>query len=74
MALFGRTPVMPTPEQALPGRRETMPVPATHFVNGHPLTPPFSIRSSRRNFALQIVCAPVSLRVENLILFSRVGT
>jgi peptide-methionine (S)-S-oxide reductase len=41
MALFGRTPVMPTPEQALPGRDEAMPVPATHFVNGHPLTPPF---------------------------------
>jgi peptide-methionine (S)-S-oxide reductase len=41
MSLFGRKPEMPTAEQALPGRTETMPVPATHFVNGHPLTPPF---------------------------------
>ena len=32
---------IPTPEQALPGRSERMPVPATHFVNGHPLEPPF---------------------------------
>ncbi|HEY1278759.1 MAG TPA: peptide-methionine (S)-S-oxide reductase MsrA [Acidimicrobiales bacterium] len=29
---------MPSPEQALPGRDATMPVPATHFVNGHSLT------------------------------------
>ena len=26
---------------ALPGRAEAMPVPAEHYVNGHPLTPPF---------------------------------
>jgi peptide-methionine (S)-S-oxide reductase len=32
---------MPTPEEALPGRAEKMPVPKTHFVNGHPLEPPF---------------------------------
>ena len=32
---------MPTPDQALPGRGEPMPVPASHFVNGNPLTPPF---------------------------------
>jgi peptide-methionine (S)-S-oxide reductase len=41
MALFGRTARMPEPDQALPGRTETMPVPAAHFVNGHPLQPPF---------------------------------
>jgi peptide-methionine (S)-S-oxide reductase len=41
MSLFGRKPEMPTPEQALAGRAETMPVPATHFVNGKPLQPPF---------------------------------
>jgi len=34
-------PAMPTPEQALPGRTTPMPVPATHFVNGHPLQAPF---------------------------------
>ncbi|HEY3350408.1 MAG TPA: peptide-methionine (S)-S-oxide reductase MsrA [Thermoanaerobaculia bacterium] len=32
---------MPTPEDALPGRAEKMAVPAKHFVNGHPLEPPF---------------------------------
>lgn len=32
---------MPTPDEALPGRAETMPVPDRHFVNGHPLQPPF---------------------------------
>jgi peptide-methionine (S)-S-oxide reductase len=29
------------PEQALPGRSEKMPVPASHFVNGARLEPPF---------------------------------
>lgn len=32
---------MPTPQEALPGRAESMPVPERHFVNGHPLAPPF---------------------------------
>ena len=32
---------MPTPEQALPGRAAEMPVHNRHFVNGHPLKPPF---------------------------------
>jgi peptide-methionine (S)-S-oxide reductase len=41
MSLFGRKPEMPSPEQALAGRSEAMPVPATHFVNGNPLPPPF---------------------------------
>ena len=29
------------PEQTIPGRAEQMEVPEKHFVNGHPLTPPF---------------------------------
>lgn len=33
--------IMPKPEEALPGRKTPMPVPGTHFVNGHPLKPPF---------------------------------
>ena len=42
MALFGRkTLEMPTAETALTGRAQAVPVPAAHFVNGHPLTPPF---------------------------------
>lgn len=32
---------VPTAAEALPGRNETMPVPARHFVNGNPLAPPF---------------------------------
>jgi peptide-methionine (S)-S-oxide reductase len=34
-------PVLPSPEEALPGRAERMPVPASHQVNGNPLEPPF---------------------------------
>ncbi|MFP3874372.1 MAG: peptide-methionine (S)-S-oxide reductase MsrA [Thiohalophilus sp.] len=32
---------MPDPAEALPGRKEPMPVPEAHFVNGHPLLPPY---------------------------------
>lgn len=32
---------MPTQSEALPGRSERMPVPPTHFVSGHRLSPPF---------------------------------
>jgi peptide-methionine (S)-S-oxide reductase len=43
MALFS-SPMklrLPRPDQALPGRQETMPVSETHFVNGHRIVPPF---------------------------------
>ena len=43
MALFS-SPMklrLPLPEQALPGRDAEMPVPERHYVNGHPLKPPF---------------------------------
>ena len=33
--------ILPTPDQALPGRTQTMIVPATHYVNGHSLQEPF---------------------------------
>src|SRR4051812_2588997 len=40
--LFGRTKIeMPSPDAALPGRDEAMRVPATHYVNGHPLEGPW---------------------------------
>lgn len=32
---------MPKPEDALPGRSESMPVPDRHYVNGNSLTPPY---------------------------------
>lgn len=38
---FGKKSGLPKPEEALPGRSQTMSVPANHFVNGHPLKPPF---------------------------------
>ncbi|CAM3251397.1 peptide-methionine (S)-S-oxide reductase MsrA [Prescottella defluvii] len=41
LARAGTKSVMVTPDQALPGRETPMPVPAAHFVNGHPLQPPF---------------------------------
>ncbi|HAC62327.1 MAG TPA: peptide-methionine (S)-S-oxide reductase [Cyanothece sp. UBA12306] len=43
MALFGfgKKLTLPTPETALPGRTEAMPVPASHYVNGNQLKPPF---------------------------------
>ena len=39
--LFGKKAEMPAAAAALPGRAERMPVPDEHFVNGHPLEPPF---------------------------------
>ena len=33
--------LMPSSDEALPGREEAMPVPPSHFVNGNPMQPPF---------------------------------
>jgi peptide-methionine (S)-S-oxide reductase len=41
MWIFTGKTKMPSKDQALPGRRERMVVPATHFVNGNRLEPPF---------------------------------
>ncbi|MCC5621453.1 peptide-methionine (S)-S-oxide reductase MsrA [Nostoc sp. CHAB 5715] len=43
MALFGfgKKAVMPTPEEALPGRAQSMSVPAHHYVNKNPLQAPY---------------------------------
>ena len=43
MALFnfGKKLALPTQEEALPGRAESIPVPANHYVNGNPLKPPY---------------------------------
>lgn len=38
---FGKKLSIPSSQEALPGRAEPMPVPAHHFVNGHPLKPPY---------------------------------
>ena len=41
MAAFGKMLTIPSPDEALPGRDAAMEVPEQHYVNGHPLTPPF---------------------------------
>ena len=43
MGLFGlgKKATIPSPEEALPGRSQEMPVPEKHHVNGNPLKPPF---------------------------------
>jgi len=41
MFSFHKKMSLPTPETALPGRAEEMVLPHGHFINGHPLRPPF---------------------------------
>ena len=43
MGLFGlgKPASIPSPQEALPGREQEMPVPQKHHVNGNPLKPPF---------------------------------
>lgn len=43
---------LPTAAQALPGRAESMAVPAQHFVNGNPLQPPFPAGLQQAMFGL----------------------
>ena len=43
---------MPQPDQAIPGRQEAMPVPETHFVNGHRIVPPFPTGLERAIFGM----------------------
>jgi peptide-methionine (S)-S-oxide reductase len=43
---------LPRPEEALPGRDQAMPVPATHFVKGTSLKPPFPKETKTALFGL----------------------
>ena len=43
---------LPRPEQALPGRDTPMVVPSGHYVNGHPLVPPFPDGFQQAVFAM----------------------
>jgi peptide-methionine (S)-S-oxide reductase len=43
---------LPSADEALPGRTETMPVPERHFVNGNPLTGPFPEGMQRAMFGM----------------------
>ncbi|MBZ9663664.1 peptide-methionine (S)-S-oxide reductase MsrA [Pseudomonas sp. LMG 31766] len=44
--------VLPTAEQALPGRPEAMPVAETHYVNGNPIKAPFPAGLQQAVFGL----------------------
>ncbi|MGX9080370.1 hypothetical protein ACWTQY_31410, partial [Klebsiella pneumoniae] len=44
--------VLPSAEQALPGRTEAMPVADTHFVNGNPIKAPFPAGLQQAVFGL----------------------
>ncbi|BAW95717.1 protein-methionine-S-oxide reductase [[Synechococcus] sp. NIES-970] len=39
--LLGKKTQIPTPQEALPGRTQKMPIPSQHFVNGNPIAAPF---------------------------------
>ncbi|MDB9314026.1 peptide-methionine (S)-S-oxide reductase MsrA [Spirulina sp. CS-785/01] len=49
---FGKKASMPKPEEALPGRSQSMPVPDKHYVNGNPLKPPFPDGMEQAMFGL----------------------
>ncbi|TRU47194.1 MAG: peptide-methionine (S)-S-oxide reductase MsrA [Microcystis aeruginosa Ma_QC_Ch_20071001_S25] len=49
---FGKKLTLPTVREALPGRSEKMPVPSGHYVNGHPLQPPFPASMETAMFGL----------------------
>ncbi len=50
--LFGKKSSLPTAEEALPGRTTPMPLADKHFVNGHPLKPPFPAGMEKVIFGL----------------------
>jgi peptide-methionine (S)-S-oxide reductase len=52
MLFASRKTRMPTPEEALPGRPDPLPVPDAHFVNGRPLQPPFPAGTETAQFAM----------------------
>jgi peptide-methionine (S)-S-oxide reductase len=50
--MFTKSLAIPSKKDALPGREARMPVPAAHFVNGHPLQPPFPAGLARAMFGM----------------------
>jgi peptide-methionine (S)-S-oxide reductase len=52
MGMFSTTKLrLPSPDEALPGRSDVMPVPERHFVNGAQLQPPYPEGSQVADFA-----------------------
>src|ERR1700748_2126595 len=43
---------IPSREEALPGRADRMPIANQHFVNGHPIAPPFPPGLQEAMFAM----------------------
>jgi peptide-methionine (S)-S-oxide reductase len=52
MLLRRKKLTLPAAGEALPGRNEPMPVPATHFINGHALKPPYPAGMQTAMFGL----------------------
>ena len=54
MGLFGlgKKNTIPSSEEALPGRSQSMPVPEKHYVNNNPLKPPFPEQMEKAVFGL----------------------
>ena len=52
MSLFRKSPTLPGPGEALPGRAAALPVPSQHAVNGHALKPPFPAGLQRAVFGM----------------------
>ncbi len=50
--MWSKKATLPRPEDALPGRADSMPVPDAHFVNKHPLKPPFPEGLQRAMFGM----------------------
>ncbi|MET0217358.1 MAG: peptide-methionine (S)-S-oxide reductase MsrA [Burkholderiales bacterium] len=49
---FTAKTTLPKPEEALRGRATPMPVPESHYANGHPIKPPFPAGLERAVFGL----------------------
>ncbi|MAY36604.1 MAG: peptide-methionine (S)-S-oxide reductase [Spongiibacteraceae bacterium] len=52
MGLFGKSSELPSPERALPGRSEAMPVPERHYVLDAPLKGPYPVHLETAMFGL----------------------
>ena len=53
MSIFSKKPpTIPSRAEALPGRAERMPIPDAHFVNTHPIAPPFPDGLERAIFGM----------------------
>ena len=52
MFSFDRKSRIPSPDEALTGRADVMPVSNQHFVNGHPIKPPFPEEMQMAMFGL----------------------